>query len=121
MPPTVPGHTGSSAKDWTNDFLRDKNGVVWVVNGTWTQDGKILFRDQRYTPEQFRQMLAEAGIPKQTPISILQEPRAEFPPNECGKFLSEGYKSFRVLSLPKKYWRWWRMAHGQPLTAASAG
>ena len=121
IPQPPPGPQGSSAANWSNDFLRTESGVIWVVNGTWTKEGRIIFRDQRFTPEQFRQMLAEQeGVTTNTPISILTEPGAAVPPAVSQDFRDAGYKSCRFLSLPKRYWRWWREKHAQPVTAANA-
>jgi len=95
--------------------MRAESGDIWVVNATWTQDDKILFRDQRFTPEQFRQLLGQQdGVTTNTPISILTEPGATVPPGVWQDFWDAGYKSCRFLSLPKKYWRWWRKTHAQP-------
>ena len=121
VPQPPPGPQGSSAANWSNDFLRAESGVIWVVNGTWTQGGKILFRDQQYTTDDFIQMLAtQQGVSTNTPISILQEPGTVMPCAEAGKFYSAGYRNFRSLSLPQKYWRWWRRTHAQPAAASAA-
>ena len=121
VPQPPPGPQGSSAANWSNDFLRAESGVIWVVNGTWTHDGKIVFRDQRFTTDQFIEMLTrQDGITTNTPISILQEPGAAIPSAEAGKFFGAGYRYFRPLSLPKKYWPWWRKTHAQQSAGGDA-
>ena len=99
---------GSSLTSWSNDFQRSSNGYIWVVNGTWTKDGKIIFQDRRFTTEQFIQMLtSQEGITTNTPISILKEPEAAMPVDEVYKFIKAGYSPrFIPLSIPKKYWKW---------------
>jgi hypothetical protein len=121
IPQPPPGPQGSSAANWSNDFLRAESGVIWVVNATWTEENKVIFRDKQFTPEQFRQMLsAQEGITTNTPISILQEPGVTAPAIEWQRFEEAGYKYTRFLSLPKRYWRWWRKTHAQAITGASA-
>ncbi len=113
IPQPPPGPQRSSAANWSNDFLRVESGIIWVVNGTWTHDGKILFRDQRFTTDQFIEMLGEQRIDTNTPISILQEPGVFMPESEHSKFWQAGYL-LRTLSLPKRDWKWWREKLTQP-------
>jgi hypothetical protein len=120
VPQPSPGPQGSSAANWSNDFMRAKSGDIWVVNGTWTHSDKILFRDQRFMTDTFIQMLGEQGISTNTPVSILQEPGVTMPPAEVSKFWQAGYLC-RSLSLPKRYWKWWRRTHAQQITGANAG
>jgi len=122
IPQPPPGPQGSSAANWSNDFLRTESGIIWVVNGTWTKDNKVIFRDQQLTPERFRQMLLkQEGVTTNTPISILQEPGVTAPAIEWQRFQEAGYKHTSFLSLPKRYWKWWRQKHPQPITGANAG
>jgi hypothetical protein len=102
--PPIP--QGSSAPNWSNDFLRTESGVIWEVNATWTANGCILFQNQRFTPEQFRKMLIHRGISKNTPISILQEPGVMAPGIEWQRFYDAGYKSTRFSVVPAVLW--WR-------------
>src|SRR5580692_2984616 len=104
VPQPPSGPQGSSAANWSNDFLRAESGTIWVVNGTWTANGSIIFQNRQFSPEQFRKMLTERGISTNTPISILQEPGVTAPGIEWQRFYEAGYKYTRFLSLPKRYW-----------------